>query len=191
MTLSIDKNRALAICFRNLKGSKSKDLLSTAQALRSLRQLPEFSSNKELGEAVGVSGEIVREFIALLDLPLAAQSYIEQGTLGLEQGRRLGQPNRKRPSVTEEAARAMESMTAMETRNLVEYLIRVPKASVQDALKALEAAKPSITREYHIDAVLDERAYRLLEAQARERRIRVNDLVSIIINRWVEEGRGI
>ena len=146
MTLTLDRNEALAICFRNLKGAKTKELLPTARALKYLRGLPDFSSNRRLGEAVGVSGEIVRQFTSLLELPSSVQSCFEQGTLGLEQGRRLGQLNRKRPSMTEEAARAMESMTAMETRNLVEYLIRVPKASVQDALKALEAAKPSITR---------------------------------------------
>ena len=189
MTLTLDKNEALAICFRNLKGAKAKDLLLTAQALKYLRGLPKFRSNKRLGEEVGVSGEIVRQFIALLDLPPSVQSYLEQGALGLEQGRRLWQLNRTRPFVVEDAARAVRSMTAMETRDVVEYLIRTPTASVQDGLKALEAAKPNISHEYHIDAILDERAYRSLAAQAREQRVRVNDLVSTIINCWLEKDR--
>ena len=138
---------------------------------------------------MGVSGEIVRQFIALLDLPPSVQSYLEQRALGLEQGRRLWQLNRTRPFVVEDAARAVRSMTAMETRDLVEYLIRTPTASVQDGLKALEAAKPNISHEYHIDAILDERAYRSLAEQAREQRVRVNDLVSMIINRWLEKDR--
>lgn len=187
MTLTLDKKEALAICFRNLKGAKAKDLLLTAQALKYLRGLPEFRSNKRLGEAVGVSGEIVRQFIALLELPPTIQSYFERGTLGLEQGRRLWQLNRTRPSIVEEAALAMDSMTALESRDLIEYLVRTPTASVQDALKVLEAARPIVSHEYHINAVLDENAYRSLEAQARKRRIRVNDLVSIVINRWLEE----
>ncbi len=187
MTLTLDRNEALAICFRNLKGAKAKDLLSTAKALKYLRGFPEFRSNKRLGKEVGVSGEIVRQFIALLDLPTSVQSYLAQGTLGLEQGRRLWQLSRTRPSLVEDAAQAMGSMTAMETRDLVEYLIRTPGASVQEGLKALEAAKPSVSHEYHVDAILDERAYRLLKAQAREQRVRVNDLVSMIIARWVAE----
>ena len=142
MTLTLDKNEALAICFRNLKGSKSKDLLMTARALKYLRGLPEFSSNKRVGDGVGVSGEIVRQFIALLDLPTPVQSHLEQRTLGLEHGRRLRQLQRTRPSIVEEVAEAMVSMTAMEARDLVEYLIRTPNASVQDGLRALEAAKP-------------------------------------------------
>ena len=187
MTMAPDKTDALAICFRNLKGTKAKDLLLTARALKYLKSLPEFRSNKRLGKEVGVSGEIVRQFIALLDLPPAVQSHIERGDLGLEQGRRLWQLNGTRPSIVEEAAQAMTSMTAMETRDLVEYLVRTPAASVQDGLTALEAAKPSVSHEYHIDAVLDEAAYCLLAAQARRQRLSVNDLVSKIVNRWLED----
>ena len=43
-------------------------------------------------------------------------------------------------------------MTAMEARDLVEYLIRTPTASVQEGLQALEAAKPETTHEYHVVA---------------------------------------
>ena len=187
MTLTLDKNEALAICFRNLKGSKSKDLLKTAQALSYLKGLPEFSSNKHVGDLVGVSGETVRQFIALLDLPSPVQAHFEKRTLGLEHGRRLWQLQRTRPSIVEETAEAMVSMTAMEARDLVEYLIRTPAASVQDGLQALEAAKPSISHEYHVVAVLDESAYDSLESRARKQRVPVNELVSTIVNSWLAE----
>ena len=188
MTLTFDKNEAMAVCFRNLKGSKTKDLLLTARALRFLKESSEFRSNKSVGEAFGVSGEIVRQFLLLLDLPQAVQTLLEQGKLGLEQGRRLWQLSRSRPSIVAEAADVMCSMTAMDTRDLVEYLIRTPAASVQDGVKALDAAKPHISSEYHIDAILDEEAYRLLAAHARKKRVSVNDLVSTIVNSWLERG---
>ena len=191
MTLIMDKNQALAICFRNLKGAKAKELMLTAQALKYLRGLPVFPSNKRLGEKVGVSGEIVRQFIALLDLPPSVQSYLAQGKLGLEQGRRLWQLSQTRPSVVEDTAQAIGSMTAMETRDLVEYLIRTPTASVQDGLEVLAAAKPNVSHEYHIDAILDEEAYRSLKAQAQKQRLRVNDLVSTIIKHWLSESRDV
>ena len=185
MTMALDKNEALAICFRNLKGTKTKDLLGTARALRYLRGLPEFPSNKHLGQQVGVSGEIVRQFIALLDLPPSVLSRIANGTLGLEQGRRLWQLRQTRSSIVEDVAEAITPMTAMETRDLVEYLTRTPTASVQDGMEALEAAKSTVLHEYHIDAVLDERAYESLRARARQERIRVNDLVSRIVTQWL------
>lgn len=187
----LEKNEALAICFRNLKGTKTKDLLLTARALQFLRNLPECSSNKSVGEAVGVSGEIVRQFIILLELPSNILPYFEQRILGLEQGRRLWQLNRKRPAIVEDAARAMSIMTAMEARDLVEYLIRTPLASVQDSLAALEAAKPEVSHEYHIDAILDEQAYCMLVVEARRKRLRVNDLVTNIVNGWLADNSDI
>ena len=189
MTMTLDKSEALAICFRNLKGSKTKDLLMTAQALQYLRGLPEFGSNKRVGDGVGVSGEIVRQFIALLDLPSSVQTHFEQRTLGLEHGRRLRQLQRTRPSIVEEVAEAMVSMTAMEARDLVEYLVRTPAASVQDGLRALEAAKPEISHEYHVVAILDEEMFKSLEMCARKQRVRVNELVTTIVNSWLEEDR--
>ena len=86
MTQSLDRAEALTICFRNLKGLKVKDLLLTAQALQYLKRQPEFGSNQRVGEAVGVSSEIVRQFIGLLDLPAYVQSYLARGRLGLGAG---------------------------------------------------------------------------------------------------------
>lgn len=186
MNPEFSKNAALATCFRNLKGSKTKELMRTARALKCLKELAEYRSNKELGEAVGVSGEIVRQFISLLDLPHSVQSLLEQGKLGLEQGRRLRQLHRKRPSIVYEAAREMCSMSAMETRDIVEYLIRTPDASVRESLMSLDAAKTLIEEEYHIDAILDGEAYRLLATHARNKKVSVNDLVSSIVSSWLE-----
>ena len=189
--MTLDKSEALAICFRNLKGSKSKDLLQTAHALQYLKELPEFGSNKRVGDSVGVSGEIVRQFVALLDLPSHVQTYFEERTLGLEHGRRLWQLQKTRPSLVDEAAQAMVSMTAMEARDLVEYLVRTPADSVQEGLRALEAAKRQVSHEFHVVAVLDEQAYKSLEARARQQRVSVNELVTTVVSCWLEEHRDI
>ena len=187
MTQQLDKARALAICFSNLKGSKSKDLLLTARALEHLKELPEFGTNQRVGEAVGVSGETVRQFVGLLELPCTVQSYFEQGMLGLEQGRRLLQIERARPEIVEYAARAMVSITAMEARDLAEHLTRNPMSSVEASVEALEAARKIITKEFHIDTVLDEQAYLSLRAQARKRNVQITDLACTIVNEWLEQ----
>jgi hypothetical protein len=187
MSKSFDRAEALAICHQNLKGSKSKDLLLTARALQYLKSLRDFKSNQHVGEAVGVSGEMVRQFIGLLDLPLSVQSRLAQGELGLEHGRRLRQLGQDRPDVVDSAAETMTSMTAMDARDLVEYLIREPAASVDDSMAALNAAKQIVQNEYHIDTVLDETAFRRLSAHARHQGMRATDLASSIVNRWLEE----
>lgn len=187
MTTIADKTDALATCFRNLKGSKTKELLLTARALGYLRTFPEYSSNRRLGKAVGVSGEIVRQFVGLLDLPENVQLHFDEGSLGLEQGRRLWQLNRTRPELVEDAAAVMKSLTAMETRDLVEYLLRVPSSSVRDAQDALRNALPAVSHEYHIDAVLSEESYRRLQRQAKAQGLGVNDLVSTIVDTWLTQ----
>ena len=186
MSDNLDKGEALIICFQNLKGAKSKDLLNTARALQYLKALPEFGSNQGVGEAVGVSGEMVRQFLGLLELPSCVQEYLAKGTLGLEHGRRLGQLGKSRPEVVEQAAAAMTDMTAMEGRDLTEYLLRNPTASVEESIEALEAAKQVVKKEFRISTVLDEEQYQLLSSHARRRRVRTPELATAIVTEWLE-----
>jgi hypothetical protein len=185
VTPEFDRNAALAVCFSNLKGSKNKDLLLTAHALQFLKELPEYGSNKRVGEQVGVSGEIVRQFISLLDLPATVHDLINLKKLGLEHGRRLWELNRVRPSIVEDAADAMVSMTAMETRDLVDYLKRVPSASVKEAVEALQEAKPKITQGHLICALANDSEFKALSNHAQSHGITVNDLVTQITRQWL------
>ena len=187
VTPQLDRDTALAVCFGNLKGSKNKDLLSTARALEYLKRLPDFGSNKRVGEQVGVSGEMVRQFISLLDLPPEVHDRINQKQLGLEHGRRLWELHRIRPAVVEDAAEAMASMTAMAARDLVDYLKRDWSASVEEAVQALEAAKPTITQEHLVCALVSESEYESLIVFTRKRGITVNDLVTHITRQWLAE----
>ena len=187
MNLDLDKAEALVICFQNLKGSKSKDLLRTAQALQYLKSLDEFGSNQSVGEAVGVSGEVVRQFLGLLTLPVGVQDYLKRGTLGLEHGRRLGQLGKSRPEIVMQAAEALTNMTAMEGRNLIEYLVRSPEATVKEGVDVLEGAKQAVTKEYRISTVLEEKLYQLLSIHARERGMRATELATAIVSEWLEQ----
>ena len=187
MTRQFDRNTALAVCFGNLKGSKDKDLLLTARALQYLKGLPEFGSNKQVGEQVGVSGETVRQFISLLALPPAVHDLIDQNELGLEHGRRLWELDRIRPTVVEDAADAMASLTAMAARDLVDYLKRNSSASVEEAVQALEDAKPKITQGHLICALANESEFKALTNHAQSLGITVNDLITNITREWLAE----
>ena len=185
MTAEFDHQSALAVCFGNLKGSKDKDLLLTARALKYLKSLPEFGSNRKVGQQVGVSGEVVRQFISLLDLPPAVHNLIDQKKIGLEQGRRLWELHRNRPLIVEDAAVAMASLTAMQARDLAEYLKRDPVASVDGVVQALADAKPLITEGHLICAFANENEFQSLASHAQSRGIAVNDLVTEITRQWL------
>ena len=162
----MDREEALAISFANLKGPRDKELIRAAMALDYLKALPEFGSNAAVGRAVGVSGEIVREFLSLLQLPREVQNLLERRRLSLEQGRRLWQLRRVRPDAVVDAARAMTELTALDSRHLVDYLCKHRDISVSEGVEKVLGSKTVVTREFHVVACLGEQDYRELKRLA-------------------------
>ena len=186
-------DRALAIALRNLNGPRDKDLLGTAEALNALRHDPSFRTADALAREVGVSREIVREFLALLKLPPAVQELFRSGDLRtLEQGRRLYQLQLHRPRLVQAAAQAMIGMSAHQSRGLVDYLLRHPDVDIGSAVEVLDQSATRMRKEFHIIAELDEDAYRLLSRRAKRERLSPVDLVTKIVKEWLaraEHGR--
>lgn len=182
----MDRTEALAIAFANLKGSKDKELIKTAQALDFLKKLPEFGSDPSVADEVGVSGEIVREFLKLLDLPSQVQLLLERKELGLEQGRRLWQLKRYRPEIVAEAATAARKLTAHDTRHLIDYLIRHPDISVSHAQKVINESKPAVSHEFRVVVRISEEDYRRLSSQARSLHKSIPTLVHDIVSDWIQ-----
>ena len=81
----------------------------------------------------------------------------------------------------------MASMTAMDARDLVEHLVKNPSVSVQEALCALEVAKPVITEDHLVCALLSRPEFEALAAHARETNSSEHDLVSSIVRQWLKE----
>lgn len=181
----MDKDEALSICFANLKGSKDKDLLATAHALQFLKDLPEYGSNEKVGAAVGVSREIVREFVGLLRLPKQVWPFFADKKLGLDQGRRLGQVHKRRPKAVMETAQALIKLNEADSRALVEYIMNRPELSVAEAKRTVLDARTVTEREYHVIALLNEEQYRVLKRKAVARKVPVDQLVTAIVADWL------
>ena len=183
------EEEALAIGFANLKGTRTKDLLVTAEALKTLKGLPRYGSNAKVGQALGVSGEIVREFLTLLDLPVQVQQMFQDRRLSLEQGRRLWQLQRTRPDLVPQVADAMTGISVKDGRNLVDYILRHPELSVKEATRRVLDSKTVIEPEYHVIAILSEVQYRRLATAARRQKIAVDGLVTSIVEQWLDSGK--
>lgn len=179
------RDEALAICFANLKGPRDKDLLQTARALQHLKRLPEYGSNAKVGEAVGVSGEMVREFLVLLSLPKEAQLLLDQRRLSLDQGRRLWQLARKRPELVREAAEEMTTLNVLDSRHLVDYILRHPNVPVAEARARVLGEKTVTSREYHVIVILPEEDYKALQRRSRRRKVAPDALASEVIRGWL------
>lgn len=177
---------ALAVCYDNLKGPRDKDLLGTARALRYLKSLPKYRSNAALAMATGVSGEMVREFLVLLKLPDQIQTHLEHGRLTLDQGRRLWQLGRERADVLQETAEAMIGMKTIDSRSLVDYILRHPEATVSEAKKRVLESKTVVVQEYHVVAIVSEVEYQSLQREADGRGQRVDQLVTEVVRQWIK-----
>ena len=160
-------------------------MVEVACALAYLKSLPDHPSNRSVGDAVGVSAETVRQYISILALPVRILEHIEEGRLGLDQGVRLVRTMRSRPEILEDLALAACSMTTMETRDLTEYLLRTPDASVSEGRRALRDARGLVVNEYHVISAIDAEAHRRIDEIATRRGTSVSRLVSEIVADWL------
>jgi hypothetical protein len=186
----MDETEALAICFANLKGPRDKDYVATAQALEYLRRLPKYGSVPKVAAAVGVSGEIVREFLTILRLPEPIRDLFDQKVLKLEHGRRLAQLGRRRPDLVAEVARMMMDLKAHDARHLVAYVLGHPDLSAEQAQQAIQHQKTVVQREFHVVALLQENEFQELRSEARQRRTDASALVTSIVREWLENRQG-
>lgn len=183
----MDRDEALAIAFANLKGPRDKDYMATAEALAFLRSLPEYPSNAAVGQALGVSGEIVREFIALTRLPPSIQSMFRDRLLKLEHGRRLAQLAGRMPNKIMEAAEAMADLSALDSRDFILYLLGQPDLSVTEAKQRVLGSRTVTEEEFHVVAVVNAAEFQSLSRRARKARKPVGDLVSSIVREWLAQ----
>jgi len=186
----MDEKEAYAIAFANLKGGKDKDVPQTARALRYFRNLPKYKSNKEVGQIFGVSGEIVGEFLSYFKLPEAVQRLFEERKLTqLEQVRRLSQLKRKYPDVLEtivNAAHELSGLKSHDTRYVIEYMLRHPEITAQQAREIISRSKTKIEHEYYVMTLLTGDEYKMLRGEALKRNISENALASEIVKDWLQ-----
>ena len=185
-----EETAALAACIETLHGNRPRDVMRAARALRRLKELPDYRMNRRVAGAVGINPRTVGQFLKLLELPEPIRLLLERGKLRADQGTRLARLARERPEAALEAAEEMTGMTVMESRDLAEYLVRVPEATVEQALRALDEAKTVVTTEYHVDTVLTRDGGQNLEGAALRRGTTPGRLATEIVEKWLEEESG-
>ena len=178
-----------ATCFANLKGSKEKDLLGTARALLFKKQSPGFGSNTNVGRYYGVSRETVREFLALLTLPDQIQSLIDDGKIGLDTGARLARAGRLYPEKLIDLGTIVAGMPALDARDLIEYSLKNPELSADQAKQLVLDSKTVFIDEFHVVAVFSMDEFTLLENEAKKRQMATGKLVEVITKTWLERKR--
>lgn len=135
---------------------------------------------------MGVSGEIVREFLALLRFPPDIQAYFREGRLKLDQGRALAKILERQPRLLYETAQALLSESAMDSRDIVEYVLGHPELSVTESKQRVREAKGITSREFHVVVMLDADQYKQLERAAKRQRMSPNAVATRIVVQSLE-----
>ena len=174
----MNKDQAMAIGLTWLNGPYNKPYVQVAKALQYLRTLPEFHSNKQVAELFGVSGEMVREFLSLLSLPENVQHMLEEQQLHLDQGVKLASLKKRWPERFSATAQVLAEIPSQDAREIIEYVIRNPDKSPEEAKDRVLRSKTVIEDEFHVVAVLTKQEFGELDRLAHKHKISPNELVT-------------
>ena len=180
--IHLDEETALSILFANTRRKKrSVDLVTLAQACQYLVKL--YGSQKAVADRLGLSTEMIREFLMTLKLPEQIQRLTADRRIDrLDIVRELASLPDEDSQL--EAAQTIVSCSSKDMRD-IKRLVKHGGLAVSEAKKAVSEAKPKGFHIFLID--LDDETYKALLRLAKDGEEKPAELAKRIINAWVSE----
>jgi hypothetical protein len=177
---TLDENTALAILFSNIRRKKrNTDLITIARACKYLTDL--YGSQKAVAEKIGLSTEMIREFLTTLKLPVEIKKLISERKIdSVDVVREISAI--REPSKQIIAAHAFANSPSKDVRD-IKRLIKDANFSIEDAKKTVLNAKPKGLHIFVVD--FDEDIYQAITRQAKAMKIRPPELVREIVKDWL------
>jgi hypothetical protein len=179
---TLDENSALAILFANIRRKKrNADLITIAKACKYLVKL--YGSRQAVAKKVGLSTEMIREFLITLKLPKEIQKLVSARRIdNIDTVREISAI--KVPSKQITAAKVFVNSLSKDARD-VKRLIKEANAPVKDAKKTILEAKP---KGWHIFVMdFDEETYRAILERAKVMKTKPAELVKEIVANWLKQ----
>lgn len=178
----LDEETALAIVFANTKRKKRDlDLITIAKAFDFLVKL--YRSRKAVAEMVGISTEMIREFLIALDLPLEVQKLLSERKIdSVDMISKISAL--KKPSIQIAVANAIVGLQPEDMRDITRQ-IKTANISPEEAKKIILNAKPKGMHIFIID--FDDQMYKKIKIEAENLNIRPAELVREIVRDWLEQ----
>lgn len=179
----LDEKTALSILFANTKYRKKRktDLLTIAKNCDYLVKL--YGSKKAVAEKVGLSSEMIREFLVVLKLPKQIQDLVSDRKIdSIDIVREISVL--KEPSRQIVASEAFINSLSKDVRD-IKRLIKDANVSVKNAKKTVLDAKPE---ELHIFVMdFDNEMYQAIIENAKASRVKPTELVRGIVMDWLKQ----
>lgn len=184
------ENQKLANLFLNLKGSKKKrdDWIKIAKICRDV--LNKSKDRKEAASKLGVSTELIRSIVSLLDLPTEIQQMIKNNEILFDAAQRINtikndDKNKERKRRID-VAKAISGLTSHDQREIIRYAKKFPNSSLKNYKKRV-TAKQEI-KEIHIAVIaLEKEQHSKLNIITKKKKISLEKLLLEIIEHWLEE----
>jgi ABC-type Zn uptake system ZnuABC Zn-binding protein ZnuA len=179
---SLDENAALATVFANIRRKKrNNDLITIAKAFEYLVKL--YGSQKSVAEKVGLSTEMVREFLAVLKLPKEVRYLISERKIdSIDVLREISVLKETKKQIA--ASEAFVNSLSKDARDM-KRLIKDAELSVNEAKKTILDAKPKGLHIFFMD--FDNEIYRAIIQHAKVMKVKPAELVREIVLNWLKE----
>ena len=178
-----NEERAIARLYLNLKGGKRKkdDWVSIATDLKRLSDF--YKSPTETARKLGVSYELVRSIIKILNLPEEVQQLIKEGKILYDAAQRI--TRLRSPSKQIEVAKAVAGLTSHQARDIIQYAKRYPDADLADFKRRVTGQKLAKGEVHLMVLPMRGETYRKLQSLSQRHKISTQRLVVSIVNEWL------
>ncbi len=176
----LDEEMALSILFSNTKRKKRDiDLLTLAKVCEYLVSL--YGSQKAVADKIGLSSEMVREFLTTLRLPLEVQDIIAERKIDrVDVVREISVLNSESKQIA--IAKALANAPSKDIRD-VKRLMK-SGVSIEDATKQVLDSRPNGLNVFVLD--FEDVTYQALLKKARTLKITPAELARRIIVEWLQ-----
>lgn len=178
----LDEEIALSILFANTKRKKrNENLLTVAKACEYLVKL--YGSRKAVAEKIGLSSEMIRQFLIVLKLPSEIQKLVSERKIdSIDTVKEISVV--KEPSKQIAMAEKFIGSTTHDVRD-IKRLIKDADVPVETAKKIVLDAKPKGLHIFIID--FDDDTYKEIMRQTKIMKIKPAELVRKIVADWLKE----
>jgi len=178
----MDENYALAVVFANIRRKKrTDDLMTIAESFEYLVNL--YGSQKAVAEKVGLSSEMIRQFLALLKLPKEVQTMFSRRQIdSVDTAKELLALKDSTKQIR--TAKALAESLSKDTRD-IKRLVKGADVPVEEAKKTVLNAKP---KRFHIFVMdFDNDTYQAIIRKAKTLKIKPAELVKRIVIKWLQQ----
>lgn len=180
-----NENALLANLFLNLKGSKKKrdDWITIAQKCKKI--VNNNKNRKEAAQKLGVSQELVRSIISLLELPKEVKDLIRDGKILFDAAQRINtikfDDKKKEKSRRIEVALEIAGLKSHEQREIIRYAKKFPNSSLKNYKRRVTT--PREIKRVHVAVVsLDEPTFKTLQKISRKNGLSLEKTILEIID---------